>query len=71
MPLISPKLWVQLSSKYNLMLICAPQIAAPVLHVNGDFPEAVAQAADIAFQYRAFFRKDIILDLVSYRRMGQ
>lgn len=45
-------------------------INAPVLHVNGDFPEEVARAMEIAFKYRNFFRKDIIVDLITYRRWG-
>ncbi|PVF93043.1 putative oxoglutarate dehydrogenase precursor [Serendipita vermifera] len=45
-------------------------INAPVLHVNGDLPEEVARAMKIAFQYRNFFRKDIIVDLITYRRWG-
>ncbi|TFK38288.1 Transketolase, pyrimidine binding domain-containing protein [Crucibulum laeve] len=43
-------------------------INAPVLHVNGDHPEDVARAMDIAFRYRNYFRKDIIVDLLVYRR---
>jgi probable 2-oxoglutarate dehydrogenase E1 component DHKTD1 len=59
-------------------------INAPVLHVNGDYPEGkvsdflplscsplladVARAVDIAFQYRHYFRKDVIVDLLVYRR---
>ncbi|KAF8069209.1 dehydrogenase E1 and transketolase domain-containing protein 1 [Lyophyllum atratum] len=43
-------------------------INAPVLHVNGDYPEDVVRAMDIAFQYRKYFRKDIIVDLLVYRR---
>ena len=59
-------------------------INAPVLHVNGDYPEGrmviflgftysplfvdVARAVDIAFQYRHHFRKDVIIDLLVYRR---
>lgn len=42
----------------------------PVIHVNGDFPEDVALASQIAFEYRNKFRKDVIIDLVTYRRMG-
>lgn len=45
-------------------------INCPVLHVNADFPEEVAFATEVAFQYRQKFRKDIILDMISYRRMG-
>ncbi|CAA7261195.1 unnamed protein product [Cyclocybe aegerita] len=43
-------------------------INAPVLHVNGDHPEDVAKAMDIAFRYRNYFRKDVIVDLLVYRR---
>ncbi|KAG8775366.1 hypothetical protein FRC15_000597 [Serendipita sp. 397] len=45
-------------------------INAPVLHCNGDFPEDVSRAMEIAFEYRNFFRKDIIVDLITYRRWG-
>ncbi|KAG6906841.1 hypothetical protein DXG01_011744 [Tephrocybe rancida] len=43
-------------------------INTPVLHVNGDYPEDVVRAMDIAFRYRKYFRKDIIVDLLVYRR---
>ncbi|KAJ7134754.1 dehydrogenase E1 and transketolase domain-containing protein 1 [Mycena epipterygia] len=45
-------------------------INTPVLHVNGDFPEDVVRAMEVAFQYRNYFRKDIIVDLLVYRRWG-
>ncbi|GAB1519404.1 hypothetical protein RhiTH_002470 [Rhizoctonia solani] len=45
-------------------------INAPVLHVNGDHPEDVYRALKIAFEYRNFFRKDVIVDLITYRRWG-
>ncbi|KAH8110036.1 dehydrogenase E1 and transketolase domain-containing protein 1 [Phellopilus nigrolimitatus] len=45
-------------------------INAPVLHVNGDHPEDVSRALDAAFQYRNAFRKDIVVDLLVYRRWG-
>ncbi|KAI0786303.1 dehydrogenase E1 and transketolase domain-containing protein 1 [Abortiporus biennis] len=45
-------------------------INAPVLHVNGDYPEDVARAIDVAFKYRNYFRKDVIIDLIVYRRWG-
>ncbi|OBZ67945.1 putative 2-oxoglutarate dehydrogenase E1 component DHKTD1, mitochondrial [Grifola frondosa] len=48
----------------------AKMINAPVLHVNGDYPEDVARAVEIAFKYRNYFRKDIIIDLIVYRRWG-
>lgn len=48
----------------------AKSIAAPILHVNGDDVEAVARAARIAAEYRHLFSKDIIVDIVCYRRHG-
>ncbi len=45
-------------------------VEAPVLHVNGDDPEAVLRAVQIAFDYRMAFRRDIAIDLVCYRRLG-
>ncbi|MFT4212136.1 MAG: multifunctional oxoglutarate decarboxylase/oxoglutarate dehydrogenase thiamine pyrophosphate-binding subunit/dihydrolipoyllysine-residue succinyltransferase subunit [Microbacterium sp.] len=48
----------------------AKTIQAPILHVNGDDPEAVVHAAEIAFRYRQEFHRDIVIDLVCYRRRG-
>ncbi|MGA0133491.1 MAG: 2-oxoglutarate dehydrogenase E1 component [Opitutales bacterium] len=48
----------------------AKAIEAPVLHVNGDDPDAVALAADIAFEYRQKFAADVVIDIVCYRRYG-
>ncbi|MFN7022562.1 MAG: 2-oxoglutarate dehydrogenase E1 component, partial [Phycisphaerales bacterium] len=48
----------------------AKMINAPVLHVNGDEPEAVYRAAVLASEYRHRFRKDIFIDLVCFRRHG-
>ncbi|WP_175470210.1 multifunctional oxoglutarate decarboxylase/oxoglutarate dehydrogenase thiamine pyrophosphate-binding subunit/dihydrolipoyllysine-residue succinyltransferase subunit [Curtobacterium sp. MCBA15_001] len=48
----------------------AKTIQAPILHVNGDDPEAVARVADLAFAYREEFHRDVVIDLVCYRRRG-
>ncbi len=48
----------------------AKMVNTPILHVNGDDPEAVLNAARIALDYRMRFRKDVVIDLVCYRRHG-
>ncbi|MFJ9563035.1 multifunctional oxoglutarate decarboxylase/oxoglutarate dehydrogenase thiamine pyrophosphate-binding subunit/dihydrolipoyllysine-residue succinyltransferase subunit [Streptomyces fuscichromogenes] len=48
----------------------ARMVEAPVFHVNGDDPEAVDRVARLAFDYRRTFRKDVVIDLVCYRRHG-
>ena len=45
-------------------------IEAPVLHVNGDDPEAVVLATQIAMDYRQEFKKDVVLDIICFRRLG-
>ncbi len=48
----------------------AAMVQAPVLHVNGDDPEAVVKAAMLAVKYRQEFNEDIFIDMVCYRRHG-
>ncbi|MES0370912.1 MAG: 2-oxoglutarate dehydrogenase E1 component [Mariprofundaceae bacterium] len=48
----------------------AKMVQAPILHVNGDDPEAVCLVAEIAVEYRRQFREDIVIDMVCYRRHG-
>ncbi|GAA2525478.1 multifunctional oxoglutarate decarboxylase/oxoglutarate dehydrogenase thiamine pyrophosphate-binding subunit/dihydrolipoyllysine-residue succinyltransferase subunit [Rarobacter incanus] len=48
----------------------AKGLQIPIFHVNGDDPEAVIRAADLAFAYREQFDRDVIIDLICYRRRG-
>ena len=48
----------------------AKGLQIPIFHVNGDDPEAVARVARLAYEYRQEFHKDVIIDLVCYRRRG-
>ncbi len=42
----------------------------PIFHVNGDDPEAAIRVAQIAFDYRQEFKKDVVIDMFCYRRWG-
>ena len=56
------------TSRYSTDM--AKIISAPVFHVNGDDPEACVRVARIAFEYRQAFHKDVVIDMVCYRRRG-
>ena len=62
------------SPKYSRSSVYCTDIArmvqAPIFHVNGDDPEAVVRVARMAFEFRQAFAKDVVIDMVCYRRRG-
>ena len=48
----------------------AKMVEAPILHVNADDPEAVVYCARIATEFRLQFNRDVVIDLICYRRFG-
>ena len=45
-------------------------VQAPIFHVNGDDPEAAVRVVELAFDYRQEFKKDVVIDMICYRRHG-
>ncbi|MCB2204030.1 multifunctional oxoglutarate decarboxylase/oxoglutarate dehydrogenase thiamine pyrophosphate-binding subunit/dihydrolipoyllysine-residue succinyltransferase subunit [bacterium] len=48
----------------------AKMVQAPIFHVNGEDPEAAVRVIELAFAFRAAFKKDVVVDLISYRKHG-
>jgi len=48
----------------------AKMVQAPIFHVNGDYPESALWVTKLAYEYRMKFNKDVVVDILSYRRLG-
>jgi 2-oxoglutarate dehydrogenase E1 component len=48
----------------------ARMLPVPVFHVNGEYPQAVAQVVELAMDFRAAFQRDVVIDMYGYRRWG-
>ncbi|HEY1945504.1 MAG TPA: multifunctional oxoglutarate decarboxylase/oxoglutarate dehydrogenase thiamine pyrophosphate-binding subunit/dihydrolipoyllysine-residue succinyltransferase subunit [Bryobacteraceae bacterium] len=48
----------------------ALSVQAPIFHVNGDDPEACLRMAQLAYDYRQHFKRDVVIDIIGYRRQG-
>lgn len=48
----------------------AKMVQAPIFHVNGDEPESILWVTKLAYEYRMKFKKDVVIDIISYRRLG-
>jgi 2-oxoglutarate dehydrogenase E1 component len=62
------------SPKYSRSTVYCTDVArmiqAPIFHVNGDDPEAVVRVARMAYEFRQEFAKDVVVDMICYRRRG-
>jgi 2-oxoglutarate dehydrogenase E1 component len=48
----------------------AKMLPVPIFHVNGEYPQAVAQVVELAMDFRATFQRDVVIDMYSFRRWG-
>jgi 2-oxoglutarate dehydrogenase E1 component len=58
---------------YRSSLYCTDifkMVEAPIFHVNGDDPEAVALVTQIAMEFRQEFKKDVVIDIICFRKLG-